>query len=95
MILSRERRKTSRAGLRFGCSPTWRLNDGLELVLGCMISGEIVGKMPLKRGVLGGFGRLVACGSALTLRFGGLRCSGILVLLCACMNVLELGRAVV
>ena len=78
MILSWERLKTSRAGLRFGCSPAWRLNDGLELVLGCMISGEIVGKTPLKRGVLGGFGRLMAGG--LALRLGGF--FGILILVC-------------
>ena len=53
------------------------MNDGLELVLGCMISGETIGNRPLKRGVLGGFGRLMAGG--LALRLGGLGCFGILV----------------
>lgn len=56
-----------------------------------MISGEIVGKKPLKRGVLGGFGRLMAGG--LALRLDSLDFFGILILVCACMNVL--GRAVV
>lgn len=53
------------------------MNDGLELVLGCMISGEIVGKRLLKRGVLGGFGRFMA--DCLALRLGGLNCFGMLV----------------
>jgi hypothetical protein len=58
------------------------LNEGLELVLGCMISGETSGKRPLKQGVLGGFGRLMAGGLALALALslGGLGCFfGILV----------------
>jgi hypothetical protein len=53
------------------------LNEGLELVLGCIISGVNGGKRPLKRGVLGGFGRLMAGG--LVLRLGGLGCLGIVV----------------
>jgi hypothetical protein len=53
------------------------LNEGLELVLGWSISGETIGNNQLKRGVLGGFGRLMAGG--LALRLGGLGCFGILV----------------
>lgn len=80
MILSRERLKISRAGLRFGCSPAWRLNEGFELVLGCMISGEASGNRPLGQGVLGGFGRFIADGLAFAFDFGGLGCFfGILV----------------
>jgi len=45
-----------------------------------MILGEIVEKTPLKRGVLGGFGRLMAGG--LALRLGGLGFFGILILVC-------------
>jgi len=77
MILLWERLKTSRAGLRFDCSPACRLNEGLELVLGCMISGETIGTSRLEQGVLGGFGRFLAGGLALA--FGGFVCFGILV----------------
>ena len=77
MILSWERLKTSRAGLRSGCSPACRLNEGLELVLGFMISGETIGIRPLEYGVLGRFGRLRLSGSALSL--DGLNWFGIVV----------------
>ena len=65
--------------MRSGCSPAWRLKEGLELVLGWRISGEVIGKRPLKSGVRGGFGCLMAGGLALALDFGGLVLFGILV----------------
>jgi hypothetical protein len=56
------------------------LNEGFELVLGCMISGEASGIRPLGQGVLGGFGRFIADGLAFAFDFGGLGCFfGILV----------------